>query len=153
MPSNVDRCVQRAWPVAGIHVLSPDRNAEPVVDALEGGDTREAATPARLGHRNEIKHLFNARVEERHGTHDTGFVRDKKGESCQEVLRTILGCFRLRLRLDWWLLRAILGYLANDVEGGVPEGMLGGRTRVVGENGARELGGVLKGYREECNDR
>lgn len=123
-----------------------------MVDPLEGGDARDAAAAARLRRRDEVKDLFNAGMEQRHRAHDTGFVRDEEGESCQEVLRTVLGRFFPRLDRGRWSLGAIVGDLADDVERGVAEGVSGGRTRVVPEKRPRELLGVLIWYRDVRDD-
>jgi hypothetical protein len=126
-----------------------------VVDALEGGNACDAAAAARSRHGDQIKHLLDAGVEQCHGTHETGFVRDEEGQSRQEVLRAVLGCFPpCRLDQRWSLGGAIVRHLADDVERGVAEGVFGGRTRVVCEKRARdrELAVVLIRYRDVCDD-
>lgn len=148
--SNVDLCVQRAWPITGI--LFPDGDAKPVVDTLEGGNACDTAAAACFGHRGEIEYFLDAGMEQCHGTHETGFVCDEQGQPGQEILRAVFGRFSLR-RLDRWLLfGAIVCHLANDVQRGVAEGVFGGRTRVVREKRARELSVVLMGYRDVCDD-
>ena len=119
-----------------------------MVDALERGYARDAAASTRLGHGDEIKHGLDAGVEQCHGTHETRFVRDEEGQSRQEVLSAILGRFVL---CRGWLLGARICDLADDVESGVAEGMVGGDTRVVGQEWTRELS-VAIGYRDVCDD-
>ena len=118
-----------------------------MVDPLEGGNACDAAAAARFRHGNQVEHLLDAGVEQCHGTHETGFVRDEEGQSRQEVLRAVF-CLLCRL---WSLGGAIVCHLADDVERGVAEGVFGGRTRVVREKRARDRG-VSIGYRDVCDD-
>lgn len=85
-------------------------------------------------------------MKQGHGAHQTGFVRDEESQPRQEVLCAILGRVFLLDR------RAIGCDLANDVECGVSEGVVGRRTGVVCEKRSRELCVVWIGYRDVCDD-
>ena len=114
------------WPA--VPIVVPHGDAEAVVDALESGHARDATTPTRLGHRHEIHHLLDARVQECHAAHDAGLMCNKHGQARQEVLRAVLRV----------LLGAVVRDLADNVQHGVAQGVPRRHARIVPPNRAGE---------------
>jgi hypothetical protein len=72
-------------------LLPPYTNSVPMIHATEFWETRDAPATAGLFHGYEVKHVLDARVQQRHAAHDARLVGRENGERGEEVVRAVAG--------------------------------------------------------------